>query len=58
MHICSQSNAYGAWDNAKKSFEKGVMIDGVMQYNFGGPYSSVTGDTVATRLLTITGPSA
>lgn len=27
-----QNNAGGAWDNAKKSFEKGVMINGVMQY--------------------------
>jgi K(+)-stimulated pyrophosphate-energized sodium pump len=25
-----QNNAGGAWDNAKKSFEKGVLIDGTM----------------------------
>ena len=27
-----QNNAGGAWDNAKKSFEAGVMIDGEMTY--------------------------
>ena len=40
-----QNNAGGAWDNAKKSFEAGVEIDGEMTYK-GSDALAVTGDTV------------
>jgi K(+)-stimulated pyrophosphate-energized sodium pump len=58
MMAIFQSNAGGAWDNAKKMFEEGAKIEGQVYYKGSDPHkAAVVGDTVGDPFKDTSGPS-
>ncbi|MBU1917280.1 sodium-translocating pyrophosphatase [bacterium] len=58
MMAIFQSNAGGAWDNAKKLIESGIVIDGKEYGKGSDPHkASVVGDTVGDPFKDTSGPS-
>ncbi|MEM9930857.1 MAG: sodium/proton-translocating pyrophosphatase, partial [Bacteroidota bacterium] len=58
MMAIFQSNAGGAWDNAKKMFEEGASVQGTIFHKGSDPHkAAVVGDTVGDPFKDTSGPS-